>query len=380
MLQQFRNKAQESETAGGLARDPSQPRFLAEALSELWTRDAPSGFAFFTKDSLRTRLATRGSFCDQTWQDDRQDYQSLSARLSFPEEGDYDGDLTVIREGLDIHALYGRRVVMPDAPAIFSLYKRLPGCQFDWSERKFRWEEKRTAGLPYSDCWPGGLQKRMMLWEAAKRSRGKMLCVGLGLGIFPQFALSFPRVESVHVVEPDPFVVKLVAEAWSKHAWPGVERCAIRRGSVEEHLAETIEKYDTVCFDTGNVIDFEYLPHWNELTARAERVLAPNGEVLVVARDLMVRNFLRTAVRVVEQRTKYLAADPAEMESTAKGHPLLYSVVSWLRQHPDCSDEQLLTEAYHLATSLRREMGPWSWGEPHTSGNKYGNKTLPNTV
>ena len=367
VLQQLRDKSQEGETALGLARDPAQPRFLAEALSELWAQDAPSGFAFFVKDTLRTRLACRGSCHDQTWQDDRQDYQSLAVPLSFPAEGDYEGGLTLLREELDKHELYGRRVAMPDVPAAYTLYKRHPGCQFDWAERKFRWEGQRNSALPYSDRWLGGLQKRMMLWEAAKRSRGKVLCAGLGLGIFPQFALSFPRVECVHAVESDSHVVQLMTETWSKQAWPGVERCAITSTSVEEYLAGTPEKYDTVCLDFGDVIDFECLPHLNELTARAERVLAPGGEVLVVARDLMVRHFLRTAVRVAEQRTEYLAAGAAQMESMAERQGLLPRLVSWLTQHPDCTEEQLLTEAYHLAVGVREAAGPRSDSETAAS-------------
>ncbi len=49
-----------------------------------------------------------------------------------------------------------------------------------------------------------------MMWEAAKRCRGRVLCGGLGLGIFPQFALSLPHVESVHVVEVDTAIIELI--------------------------------------------------------------------------------------------------------------------------------------------------------------------------
>ncbi|MCH7766914.1 MAG: hypothetical protein IH916_10195, partial [Acidobacteria bacterium] len=67
--------------------------------------------------------------------------------------------------------------------------------------------------------------------------------------------------------------------------------------------------------------------------------------------------FLRTVSLLTERRGKYLAAGPAQLENIARLYPLLHRLVGWLKQHPDCSNQKLQTEAYRIATRERRNLG-----------------------
>ncbi len=129
---------------------------------------------------------------------------------------------------------------------------------------------------------------------------------------------------AVHVIELDPDVVRLVKEGWSQSPWAGVERCTVTQGRIEEFLATTRDRYDTVYVDTWDAIYHEYLPHLNELNRLAEPILNPGGEILLWARDLMVRHFLGTTSLVAERRVKYVNASAAQMANIAKQYPLLH--------------------------------------------------------
>ncbi|MFB3140850.1 MAG: hypothetical protein ACE1Z1_06625, partial [Candidatus Acidiferrales bacterium] len=144
---------------------------------------------------------------------------------------------------------------------------------------------------------------------------------------------------------------------WDKQPWPRRSACAITEMGIEDYLQTTTEKYDTVYIDTWDALYHEYLPHLNELTQLAQRVLRPQGEILLWGYDRMVRDFLRTVSLLTERRGKYLAAGPAQLENIARLYPLLHRLVGWLKQHPDCSNQKLQTEAYRIATQERRNLG-----------------------
>ena len=335
----------------------SNPRpLLADVLSYLW-QTAPPATVHFSAQAWKERLASRSTERDDTWQDDRSDFRAIRMPIRLPAEGDYPPDLTLVRQRQDVHELYGRPVMGEGIPAFCTLYKRHPGCRFDWTARRFRASEPAESRVPYTVWMSDDLQERLMMWEAAKRARGRVLCGGLGLGVFPQFALALPRVEAVDIIEKDPDIIALIQSTWDKQPWPRRSACAITEIGIEDYLQTTTEQYDTVYIDTWDALYHEYLPHLNELTQLARRVLRPQGEILLWGYDRMVRDFLRTVSLLTERRGKYLAAGPAQLENIARLYPLLHRLVGWLKQHPDCSNQKLQTEAYRIATRERRNLG-----------------------
>ncbi len=330
---------------------------VAELTSRLWENSASSPGSMLTRSAWQQRLSSKNTPRDETWQDDRSDFRVLKRPLSLPDEGDWPPDLTVVNLRLKTQALYNREITIPGLPDFPSLYKREPGCQFDWEQRHFTWKETAPSEMPYAVWMSDGVQERLMMWEAAKRCRGRVLCGGMGLGIFPQLALSLPRVNSVHVIEVDPSVIHLIEQTWQRKPWPRMTDCSVTAAPIEDYLKNTADQYDTIYIDTWDAIYHEYLPHLNEVRHLATRALRPGGEILLWAYDRMVQQFLNTANLLLERRQAYLAADAARIEQIKQTYPLFQKLVAWLRKHPQCDEEDLRTQAYHLATRDRNTLG-----------------------
>lgn len=69
---------------------------------------------------------------------------------------------------------------------------------------------------------------------------------GMGLGLFPQLALSLPRVESVHIVDVDPDIIELIQETWKRKPWPRSSACTASASPIEDYLKNTEDAFDKV--------------------------------------------------------------------------------------------------------------------------------------
>ena len=169
--------------------------------------------------------------------------------------------------------------------------------------------------------------------------------------------MMWEAVESIEIVEADEDVISLIQSTWQKYPWHSMAQCTIIHMEIEDYLKTTSSKYDTVYIDTWDAIYQEYLPHLNWLADRVRTTLNPGGEVLFWAYDLMVRQFMKAAVLVLERREKYLAANPAQMRNLAHQYPFLNRLVQWLKGHPKCSDDAFKTEAYRMAIRDGKNLG-----------------------
>ena len=299
------------------------------------------------------RLESRDSAFDQTWRDDGFDWLVVASRVVLPEEGEYPSDIVVLGVNPETHEVYGE-TVRANMAELRVLYKLLPGGSFNWKQRQFQSSDDKDSHI----VWMGdSIQERLMMWEAAKRSRGRVLCGGLGMGIFPQFAMSFPRVDSVHVVEMDPGIISLIESTWAKSPWPRRSGCSISQSPIEKYLQETGEKFDTVYIDTWDALTFDYLPHVNYLKELSRKTLNPGGEILLWGYDLMVRLALGQAKHILSRREHFLAADDSQLKVLERQQPLFYKMLRWLLCHRTCSADEFYTETYRLATSWKKNLG-----------------------
>jgi len=346
-------------------------RFLvSETLSYIWEHFDPPPTFQITEQSWEKRLRSRTSYFDQTWQDDRYDFIATTRfPLVLPEEGEYFSDLIVVKIQPEFHSIYEKSIKYDTFNELRVLYKLLPGGSFDWESRTFK-IRKDSMEKESHIVWMGdSIQERLMMWEAAKRCRGKVLCGGLGMGIFPQFALSLPRVQSVHIVDMNEEVIELIKETWSQKSWPRQFDCKISLGKIENYLKTTKEKYDTVYIDTWDALTEEYLPHVNYLKSLAQKVLKPKGEIILWGFDLMVRLYLNQAKNIMNRREYFLKADDWQMDTLSKQLPMFHKLLSWFKENPDCTDEKLYSEAYRLVMTEKKNMGILSLNE-HTGFDK----------
>jgi len=150
-------------------------------------------------------------------------------------------------------------------------------------------------------------QEHIMMYNNARRTRGRVLVGGLGLGLYPQYAEAgvVGGATEFVVVEQSSVVSDLVAP--TVRAAVGVPFDVVL-GDVEAYLAETGESYDTIFLDTWPTLDASSLPAINRLRDRAARRLAMGGCVLLWGYGWMVRLF-------EEACRELLAVPPAARES-----------------------------------------------------------------
>ncbi|HEC23832.1 MAG TPA: class I SAM-dependent methyltransferase [Chloroflexi bacterium] len=161
-------------------------------------------------------------------------------------------------------------------------------------------------------------QERLMMYNNAQASDGRVLVGGLGLGLYPQYAL--PRVESLLIIERDDAIRRLVEPIVQVAAGAHRASLDVRVGDVEEFLSgEGGPRYDTIFLDIWHTLDAASLPALNRLRDLAIRHLAPGGRVLLWGYRWMVRLFEQACEQL-------LSMPPAEredwLEAATEGRPM----------------------------------------------------------
>lgn len=153
-------------------------------------------------------------------------------------------------------------------------------------------------------------QERIMMFNNGRRSRGRVLVGGLGLGLYPQYAVAGAAGEatSFTVVERSSVVRDIVAPTLSVALGAPLE---VRIGDVEAYLAGPVStRYDTIFLDTWETLDALHLPTINRLRDLALRHLSPGGRVLLWGYAWIVRLFEEACRQLLElapaQRREWL--------------------------------------------------------------------------
>jgi hypothetical protein len=134
-------------------------------------------------------------------------------------------------------------------------------------------------------------QERIMMYNNGRRSRGHVLVGGLGLGLYPQYAVLGAAGSATRftVIERSPAVRDIVEPTLRAVLSAPLDT---RIGEIGRVLAgPAITRYDTVFLDTWDTLDAARLPFINALRNQAVRHLAPGGRVLLWGYRWMVRLF-----------------------------------------------------------------------------------------
>ena len=124
-------------------------------------------------------------------------------------------------------------------------------------------------------------QERLMMYNNARQSRGRVLVGGLGLGLYAQYAL--PYVDSLTIVEADSVILNVISPLVRIAAQAANVPVSTRRGDIADFLSAPPpeDRYDTIFLDTWDTIDAAILPQVNALRDMAIKHLAPGGQVLL---------------------------------------------------------------------------------------------------
>lgn len=178
-----------------------------------------------------------------------------------------------------------------------------------------------VRGLITSDgrLWMSDVpQERLMMYNNARRSHGRVLVGGLGVGLYPQYAilhgvkdlLIVEQSQAIkQVVEP---VVRIAAEAHN------IELKA-QIGTIEEILrSQAVPGYDTIFLDTWDTLDAAHLPTVNHLRDLAILHLRPGGRVLLWGYRWMLRLFEQACRQLLslppDTRQSQLAASRSDAQ------------------------------------------------------------------
>ena len=192
-------------------------------------------------------------------------------------------------------------------------------------------------------------QERIMMYNNGRRSQGSVLIGGLGLGLYPQYAVvgAAGRAVRFTVIEFSSVVREIVEPTLSASLKVPLE---VKTGDVAAYLSGPVTtRFDTIFLDTWETLDAVHLPEINRLRDQALRHLAPGGRVLLWGYRWMVRLFEEACLQLLEvvpgQRRAWLAAQAeASPRAVALLTPVLErlgerelkdakEVLAWCREH-----------------------------------------------
>lgn len=143
------------------------------------------------------------------------------------------------------------------------------------------------------------LTEMSMMLIAAKEARGKVLVGGLGLGIYPQMVMLSKRpVSSITIVETNPDMIRLVERCVQKSAKKNRARVKIVEDTIENYMATTERRFDTIYLDTWGDLHFKFLAYINHLISMASKIATPTGRIQCWGYNFMYQQFIKLAVHL----------------------------------------------------------------------------------
>jgi len=174
-------------------------------------------------------------------------------------------------------------------------------------------------------------QERIMMYNNGRRTRGRVLVGGLGLGLYPQFAAAgaVGQGRRFTVIERSQVVREIVEPTLSVALELPLE---VRTGDIVAYLSGPVTtRFDTIFLDTWDTLDAVQLPAINQMRDFALRHLAPGGQVLLWGYRWMVRLFEEACRQLLAvapgQRRAWLAA---QAETSPRAVELMAPVVKHL--------------------------------------------------
>lgn len=177
-------------------------------------------------------------------------------------------------------------------------------------------------------------QEHIMMCNNGRLSRGHVLIGGMGLGVYPQYAMpgGVGAATEFTVLEYSPVVRDIVLPTLEAVLTVPMD---VYMGDIAAFLAEPVSvQYDTIFLDTWDILDAAILPEVNHLRNLAMRHLAPGGRVLLWGYGWMVRLFEDACRQVLSLPPDQREAALIVQGSDSPAVPLLAPVVEHFADDP----------------------------------------------
>lgn len=310
---------------------------------------------------------------DPNWRDAVFDAQALEMPLALPDPTPRNGSIWVEVQAVHHETIFGQQHTYEPYRLETAILKpsELSG-QFTLADQNGR-EVAPNSGIASAifppKAWMSDAgEERCMMLAAARLARGHVLVGGLGLGIYPQFALALERlVDSITIVESDARVIEIVTRAWLERRPEQRKIVKIVEGTIEDYLANAEKVFDTIYLDTWDDADPRLLAHVNEMISVASLRCSPDGAIRCWGYASMVDAFIKTAKVLTQHEFPWFAyrLDPA-----------LQAYASWLEDSAgDVSEADIVQAARAYALTARQ---PLSTYERHRCFSAFGTSPSEN--
>ena len=294
---------------------------------------------------------------DPNWRDDAFDTQALEMPLALPAPTPRNDGIWVEVQALRQETIFDRQHTYDPYRLETAILKpsELSG-QFslaDQDGRAIALDSGIASAIFPPKAWMSDSgEERCMMLAAAKLAKGRILVGGLGLGIYPQFALALGHsVDSVTIVESDARVIEIVTHAWLQKRPEQRKVVKIVEGTIENYLANTEQVFDTIYLDTWDDADPRLLAHVNELIAMASPRCSQGGTLRCWGYASMMDAFIATAKVLTQQRFPWFAH---------RLDPTLQAYASWLENKAgNVSEADIAQAARRCASTVRQPLSTY---------------------
>lgn len=137
---------------------------------------------------------------------------------------------------------------------------------------------------PGHTLWALGSELEEYIRQLSDFPRGKVLEIGLGLGVASRYILSLPKVDELTTVEINKDVISIQEVVKDTHKdftdYFGYKKHNIINDDGLQFVYKTSEKFDFIFLDFYDRIDEDTLPTIEDVVRGAKRVLKPKGRIM----------------------------------------------------------------------------------------------------
>ncbi|OQY48060.1 MAG: hypothetical protein B6242_03445 [Anaerolineaceae bacterium 4572_78] len=291
---------------------------------------------------------------DPTWRDDVFDVQALETPIVLPDSTSR-SDHVWIKKHVTCHeTIFEHYHVYDTFREITTVLKHSDMAQF------YRATDEHGNELPAGHvafdymfppkAWMSDMgEERCTMFNAAKLAKGNVLVGGLGLAVYPQFALALNRpVESFTIIERDTDIIDFVTQAWLHTNPEHAKKTTIIEGTIEKYLHDTEKSFDTIYLDTWEDADPRFLAHVNYLIQLASQRCTADGMIQCWGYSRMIETFVSNMIIMTKKNF------PWHLYNL---DPVLHGFVEWLNaQEHDPTELEIIQNARTCALTIRKSI------------------------